>query len=114
MNAVMNECGVGNYINKPTLVWADNKQANNLCNEDIVTAGNMYFRTGYHYNKEAADRHKGINWGQSPDWGGLQLYALFGDRLGAPIVLPGGSTPVWGRWQLRGWRSQDAAKKRQR
>ena len=42
----------------------------------------------------------------------VQLYALFGDRLGAPIVLPGGSTPVWGRWQLRGWRSQDAVKKR--
>ena len=37
----------------PTTVYADNKQANNLCKEDLVTAGNMYFRTGYHYNKEA-------------------------------------------------------------
>ena len=34
-------------------MFADNKQANKLCNEDLVTAGNMYFRTGYHYNKEA-------------------------------------------------------------
>ena len=34
-------------------MYADNKQANNLCREEVVTAGNMYFRTGYHYNKEA-------------------------------------------------------------
>ena len=34
-------------------MYADNKQANTLCAEDLVTAGNMYFRTGYHYNKEA-------------------------------------------------------------
>ena len=35
-------------------MWADNKQAYNLCAEDLITAGNMYFRTHYHYNKEAA------------------------------------------------------------
>ena len=40
-------------ISKPTLVHADNKQANQLCSEDLVTQGNMYFRTGYHYCKEA-------------------------------------------------------------
>ena len=32
-------------------IYADNKQANNLCHEDLVTSGNMYFRTSYHYNK---------------------------------------------------------------
>ena len=35
------------------LIITINKQANNLCSEDLVTAGNMYFRTSYHYNKEA-------------------------------------------------------------
>ena len=47
------EIGLGEYIREPTRVYADNKQANNLCSEDLVTAGNMYFRTGYHYCKEA-------------------------------------------------------------
>ena len=49
----MDEIGLGSLITQPTTVYADNKQANNLCSEDLVTAGNMYFRTGYHYNKEA-------------------------------------------------------------
>ena len=53
LRQLMNECGLSTYLNAPTQVWADNKQANNLCNEDMITAGNMYFRTGYHYNKEA-------------------------------------------------------------
>ena len=48
----MDEIGLHAYVNTPTPVYGDNKQANNLCGEDLVTAGNMYFRTGYHYNKE--------------------------------------------------------------
>ena len=47
------EIGLAEFISKPTLVHADNKQANSLCSEDLVTQGNMYFRTGYHYCKEA-------------------------------------------------------------
>lgn len=50
---LMTEIGLASYIDQPTQVYADNKQANNLCSEDLVTAGNMYFRTSYHYNKEA-------------------------------------------------------------
>ena len=50
---LMSEIGLSSYISRPTKVYADNMQANNLCKEDMVTAGNMYFRTGYHYNKEA-------------------------------------------------------------
>ena len=50
---LMEELGLSNYCSEPTKVYADNKRANNLCSEDLVTAGNMYFRTGYHYNKEA-------------------------------------------------------------
>ena len=53
LRQLMNELGLWSYIAKPTMVLADNRQANNLCMEDIVTNGNMYFRTNYHYNKEA-------------------------------------------------------------
>ena len=53
LRQLMTDIGLSHCISQPTLVLADNKQANNLCNEDLVTAGNMYFRTGYHYNKEA-------------------------------------------------------------
>ena len=49
---LLDEIGLGERIRTPTVVYADNKQANTLCAEDLVTAGNMYFRTGYHYNKE--------------------------------------------------------------
>ena len=53
LQQLMSAAGVGSLASKPTIVYADNRQANNLCSEDVVTAGNMYFRTGYHYNKEA-------------------------------------------------------------
>ena len=53
MRQLLDEIGLGNYISEPTRVYADNRQANNLCKEDLVTAGNMYFRTGHHYCKEA-------------------------------------------------------------
>ena len=53
LRQLMGEIGLAAYIESPTVVYADNKQANNPCSEDLVTAGNMYFRTGYHYNKEA-------------------------------------------------------------
>ena len=50
---LLDEIGLGAYVSEPTRVYADNKQANNLCSEDLVTAGNMYFRIAYHYCKEA-------------------------------------------------------------
>jgi hypothetical protein len=53
LRQLMAEIGLSDWIREPTRVFADNTQANKLCNEDLVTAGNMYFRTGYHYNKEA-------------------------------------------------------------
>ena len=48
----MDEMGLGSGVNAPTVVYADNKQANDLCHEDLVTSGSMYLRTSYHYNKE--------------------------------------------------------------
>ena len=53
LRQLLDEIGLVNYITKPTLIYADNQQANKLCAEDLVTSGNMYFRTGFHYNKEA-------------------------------------------------------------
>lgn len=53
MRQLFQECGLAHLNAKPTTTFADNKQANKICKEDLVTAGNMYFRTGYHYNKEA-------------------------------------------------------------
>ena len=41
---LLDEIGLGERIRTPTIVYADNKQANTLCSEDLVTAGNMYFR----------------------------------------------------------------------
>ena len=46
LRQLMNEMGLSGHISDPTVIYADNKQANNLCKEDIVTAGSMYFRTG--------------------------------------------------------------------
>ena len=53
LRQIMDEVGLGDRIVAPTTVYADNAQANTLTKEEIVTAGNMYFRTTYHYNKEA-------------------------------------------------------------
>jgi len=55
LRQLFEEIGLADYINQSTVVYADNKQANNLCNEDLVTNDNMYFRTHYHYNKEAVE-----------------------------------------------------------
>ena len=63
LRQLMQEIGLAAYVSTPTEVYADNKQANKLCAEDLVTAGNMYFRTGYHYNKEAvAEGHVKIEY----------------------------------------------------
>ena len=51
----MQEIGLSAYVSEPTKVLADNAQANKLCAEDLVTAGNMYFCTGYHYNNECVE-----------------------------------------------------------
>ena len=37
----------------PTNTYADNRAANLLCEEDIITCGNQFMQVPYHYNKEA-------------------------------------------------------------
>ena len=53
MRQFLDGTGLAHLIDAPSLIRADNKQANALCAEDLVTNGNMYFRTHYHFNKEA-------------------------------------------------------------
>ena len=63
LRKLMIELGLGHACAKPITVLADNKQANTLCSEDLVTSGNMYFRTCYHYNKEeVAAGHVEVLW----------------------------------------------------
>ena len=81
LRQLMDEIGLGAYLSQPTVVYADNKQANNLCREEVVTAGNMYFRTGYHYNKEAVrDKYVSVHFCPT-DLNLISVYSLQGRRL---------------------------------
>ena len=40
----------------PTPVYGDNRQANTLAVEDIITSGNQYIYLPYHYNKEVSEQ----------------------------------------------------------
>ena len=51
----MDAMGLGSIVGNPAVVYADNKQASNICHEDLVTSGNMYVHTSYHYNKEEVE-----------------------------------------------------------
>ena len=42
-------------IRRPTIVYGDNRQANTMCDEDIVTVGNQYTYLPYHFNKEVVE-----------------------------------------------------------
>jgi hypothetical protein len=55
MRQLLHEMGLDEFINKPTPVWADNRPANILSREDVITAGNQYIYLQYHYNKEVQE-----------------------------------------------------------
>jgi hypothetical protein len=50
---LLEEMEVGDAITKPTPTYGDNRAANLLCEEDIVTCGNQFIQVPYHFNKEA-------------------------------------------------------------
>ena len=52
------EMGIPEEVEVATRVRADNTAANQLCNEDIVTTGNQFIITPYHYNKEAVNQQQ--------------------------------------------------------
>ena len=55
LRQLLSELGFQDLVDKPTVVYGDNAQANTLCQEDIVTSGNMYIYLPYHWNKEAVE-----------------------------------------------------------
>ena len=50
---LMAEMEIHDIAASPTVTWADNRAANLLCEEDIITCGNQFMQVPYHYNKEA-------------------------------------------------------------
>ena len=46
------EIGFRGMVAEPTVIRGDNKAANTLCYEEIITTGNQFYITPYHYNKE--------------------------------------------------------------
>ena len=52
LRELLTEIGFKDLVKEPTLVRGDNKAANTLCYEEIITTGNQFIITPYHYNKE--------------------------------------------------------------
>ena len=52
MRDLLREMGFAEYVEEPTLIFGDNRAANLLCEEDIVTLGNQFIRLPFHYTKE--------------------------------------------------------------
>lgn len=50
---LLTEMDVGDAVAEPTTTYGDNRAANLLCEEDIVTCGNQFIQVPYHFNKEA-------------------------------------------------------------
>jgi hypothetical protein len=52
---VLTEMNMSAVVTAPTITWADNRAANLLCEEDIISTGNHHMMVPYHYNKEAVN-----------------------------------------------------------
>lgn len=52
---LMSELELTALLEVPTIMLADNKPANILSQEDIVSMGNQYIYLPYHYNKEVQE-----------------------------------------------------------
>jgi site-specific DNA-cytosine methylase len=50
---LLEEMGIKEVGATPTVTYGDNRAANLLCEEDIITCGNQFMQVPYHYNKEA-------------------------------------------------------------
>jgi hypothetical protein len=55
LRQLFKEMGLLQFLEKPTVMLADNIPANTLSMEDIVTTGNQYIYLPYHYNKEVQE-----------------------------------------------------------
>ena len=52
---LLSELGLEEMCPKPTTVWGDNKAANLLSHEDIITCGNQFIQLPYHYTKQEVE-----------------------------------------------------------
>lgn len=52
---LLTEMGLAALVQRPTILLGDNKAANILSREDIVSTGNQYMYLPYHYNKEVQE-----------------------------------------------------------
>ena len=52
---LLTEMGLEEMCPKPTTVWGDNKAANLLPYEDIITCGNQFIQLPYHYTKQEVE-----------------------------------------------------------
>jgi hypothetical protein len=60
---ILIEMDLNDVVDEPTATFGDNKAANLLCEEDIVTKGNQHYRSPYHYNKEMVnDGQVKVHW----------------------------------------------------
>ena len=55
LRQLLMEMSLESLVSDPTLLLADNRPANTLSVEDIVTSGNQYIYLPYHYNKEVQE-----------------------------------------------------------
>ena len=55
MRQFLDEMGLSFINEKPAILLADNKPANTLSKEDIITSGNQYIYLPYHFNKEVQE-----------------------------------------------------------
>ena len=46
------EMGLGDIVSEPIKTYGDNTAAILLCEEEVISSGNQYIYTPYHYNKE--------------------------------------------------------------
>ena len=56
MRDLLTEMGIEDAVLEPTITYGDNRAANLLCEEDIITCGNQFMQVPYHYNKEATQQ----------------------------------------------------------
>jgi len=52
---LLSEMDLGDAVEQHTVTFGDNRAANLLCEEDIVSCGNQFMQVPYHYNKEIVE-----------------------------------------------------------
>ena len=55
LRQLLSELEFDDLVEEPTLVYGDNRQANELCKEDLITSGTQYIYLPYHFNKEVQE-----------------------------------------------------------